>query len=98
MPKFTAAKDKPPPMVGPPISSGFPSPAEDYEEPPLDLHNLVVSNPLATYFMEMDSDEHAALGVQRGDILMRTGNLRALAHLAEEFENEDIYLGETTVQ
>lgn len=56
-------------MVGPPISSGFPSPAEDYEEPPLDLHNLVVANPLATYFMEMDSDEHVALGVQRGDIL-----------------------------
>jgi hypothetical protein len=39
----------------------------------------------------------AAAAVTR--ILMRTGNLRALAHLAEESEeSEDIFLGETTVQ
>jgi len=64
------ARQKPPAQVGPQLSTGFPSPAEDYEEPPLDLHDLVVSNPLATYFLRADTDAMQQSYIQCGDILV----------------------------
>jgi DNA polymerase V len=51
-------------------SSGFPSPAEDHEETPLDLHDLAVVNPLATYFMRADTDSMREAGISRGDLLV----------------------------
>ena len=32
------------------VVAGFPSPAEQYLEPPLDLNELLVKRPAATYF------------------------------------------------
>ena len=52
------------------ISSGFPSPAEDHEEQPLDLHEHVVQNPLATYFLRCDTENMHGAGVNRGDLLV----------------------------
>jgi len=63
-------RQKPPPQVGPQLSTGFPSPAEDYEEPPLDLHDLAVANPLSTYFFRADTDAMQKAHIQRGDILV----------------------------
>ncbi len=60
---------KPRPFTQGQTSSGFPSPAEDYEEPPLDLHDLVVVNPPATYFMRADTRNMIQSGIQPGDIL-----------------------------
>lgn len=37
------------PLVENPVSCGFPSPAEDYIETPLDLNELLINNPTATY-------------------------------------------------
>jgi DNA polymerase V len=76
--KPVPARDKPPPQVGPQLSSGFPSPANDYEEPELDLHDLVVENPLATYFMRSDTDALEGAGVRQGDLLVvdRSLNLK----------------------
>ena len=68
--KPVRARQKPPPQVGPQLSTGFPSPAEDYEEPPLDLHDLTVTNPLATYFLRADTDSMQRAHIQRGDILV----------------------------
>lgn len=33
-----------------PIPAGFPSPAQGYEDDPLDLHELLVQRPAATFF------------------------------------------------
>ena len=35
------------------VVAGFPSPAEQYLEPPLDLNELLVKRPAATYFVPM---------------------------------------------
>ena len=34
------------------VTAGFPSPAEQYMEPPLDLNDLLVKRPAATYFVK----------------------------------------------
>ena len=36
--------------------AGFPSPAEQYLEPPLDLNELLVKRPAATYFVRVEGD------------------------------------------
>ena len=38
------------------VVAGFPSPAEQYQEPPLDLNELLVKRPSATYFVRADGD------------------------------------------
>lgn len=35
------------------VVAGFPSPAEQYQEPPLDLNELLVKRPAATYFVRV---------------------------------------------
>lgn len=59
------------------LSSGFPSPAEDYEEPPLDLHDLLVKNPPATYFMRVETDTMNRAGISRGDVVVVDRSLKA---------------------
>ena len=36
------------------VVAGFPSPAEQYLEPPLDLNELLVKRPAATYFVRVE--------------------------------------------
>ena len=38
------------------VVAGFPSPAEQYLEPPLDLNELLVKRPAATYFVRVEGD------------------------------------------
>ena len=38
------------------VVTGFPSPAEQYQEPPLDLNELQVKRPAATYFVRVEGD------------------------------------------
>lgn len=40
-----------PPLMGTPVTAGFPSPAEQYIESPLDLNELLVQRPAATFFV-----------------------------------------------
>ena len=35
------------------LAAGFPSPAEDYAEHPLDLHELLIEHPAATFFVRV---------------------------------------------
>ena len=51
-------------------SCGFPSPAEQYAEPPLDLNELLVRQPTATYFVRVSGDSMAGAGFRDGDILV----------------------------
>lgn len=52
-----------------PGTSGFPNPADDYLEEPLNLHDLVVQNPPATFFVEFTGSAEFA-GVRKGDVLV----------------------------
>jgi len=51
------------------VSAGFPSPAEDYIEKTLDLNDLLVTNPPATFFVKVTGTSMIDAGIHPGDIL-----------------------------
>lgn len=52
------------------IHCGFPSPATDYLEQGLNLHDLIVKKPAATFFMRAKGDSMIGAGIYPGDILV----------------------------
>lgn len=56
--------------------AGFPSPAEQYQEPPLDLNELLVKRPAATYFVRVEGDSMVGAGISDGDLLVVDRSLR----------------------
>ena len=58
------------------VVAGFPSPAEQYLEPPLDLNELLVKRPAATYFMRVEGDSMSGAGISGGDLLVVDRSLR----------------------
>lgn len=53
-----------------PSETGFPSPATDHLERPLNLQKHVVRHPASTYFVRVGEDDHSLLGLSTGDILV----------------------------
>ncbi len=51
------------------ISAGFPSPADDYIDLRLDLNQLLIKNPSATFFVRVSGDSMINAGILDGDIL-----------------------------
>ena len=51
-------------------TTGFPSPATDYLEKKLDLNELLVTNPTATFFMRVKEGGMAESDIFPGDILL----------------------------
>ena len=45
------------------VPAGFPSPAEDYLETPLDLHDFLIDNKAATFLMRVDGDSMKDAGI-----------------------------------
>ncbi len=58
------------------VVAGFPSPAEQYLEPPLDLNELLVRCPAATYFVRVEGDSMVGAGISDGDLLVVDRSLR----------------------
>ena len=52
------------------VVAGFPSPAEQYLEPPLDLNELLVKRPAATFFVKVEGDSMTGAGIHDGDLLV----------------------------
>lgn len=52
------------------VAAGFPSPAEDYLEPMLDLNRALIRNPSATIFGRANGDGMKEAGVEHGDLLV----------------------------
>jgi DNA polymerase V len=52
------------------VPAGFPSPAEDYLEMPLDLHDFLIENKAATFLMRVDGDSMKDAGILHGDLLV----------------------------
>ena len=51
------------------VSAGFPSPADDHLDPPLDLNRELVRNPGATFFARVAGDSMQDDGIADGDLL-----------------------------
>ena len=52
------------------ISAGFPSPAQNYEEPRLRLNDLLIKNPDTIYLAEASGDSMIGAGINDGDMLV----------------------------
>lgn len=52
------------------IPAGFPSPADDYIDRRLDLNELLVRHPAATFFVRVVGDSMIGAGIHSGDILV----------------------------
>lgn len=53
-----------------PVRAGFPNPAEDARGLPLDLNDLVVRNPVSTYYLQVEGDSMTGAGIVHGDIVV----------------------------
>ena len=65
------------PFMGDAVVAGFPSPAEQYVERPLDLNELLVARPAATYFVRAEGDSMEGAGIRSGDLLVVDRSLEA---------------------
>lgn len=79
------------------VSCGFPSPADDYIDAPLDLNELLITKPAATFFVKAKGDSMIGAGIFDGDILIidrsktpRSGNV-ILAVLDGEFTLKSLH-------
>ena len=60
------------------VSAGFPSPAQDYIEQALDLNELCVKRPAATFFVRVQGDSMIEAGIHPDDILVVDRSIRAV--------------------
>ena len=58
------------PLYADRVPAGFPSPASDYLQQTLDLNQLCIKNPAATYFVRADGESMIEAGIFPGDILV----------------------------
>jgi len=76
------------------VAAGFPSPAEDYIDMDLNLHDYLVQNPSATFCVKAIGESMKDAGIQSGDIMLVDRSLKP--------ENRSIVLaiidGEFTVK
>jgi SOS-response transcriptional repressor LexA len=56
------------PFAGVAVECGFPSPAEDYLDGPLDFNELLVVNPAATFAVRLAGESMIGAGLFPGDI------------------------------
>lgn len=65
------------PMFLEAVPAGFPSPASDYCERTLDLNELCIHKPAATYFVRAQGESMIDAGIFPGDILVVDRSLTA---------------------
>jgi DNA polymerase V len=79
------------PLATGPAECGFPSPADDYLENPLDFNELLVTNPAATFAVRLAGESMIGAGLFPGDIAIvdrsvaPTNNCIVVAVLDGEF-------------
>ncbi|MBM6550369.1 translesion error-prone DNA polymerase V autoproteolytic subunit [Marinomonas ostreistagni] len=59
------------------VSAGFPSPAQDYVERSLDLNELCIQHPNATFFVRAQGDSMIEAGIYSNDVLVVDRSLTA---------------------
>ena len=59
------------------VQAGFPSPADDYIENQLDLNNLLIKHPAATFFVRVEGESMIDANIYSGDILIVDRSIEA---------------------
>lgn len=65
------------PLVGSRVAAGFPSPADDYLEHPLDFNELLIAHPAATFAVRVVGDSMVGARIFPGDIAVVDRSLTA---------------------
>jgi DNA polymerase V len=68
------------PLVLALVAAGFPSPADDHLDRDLDLHELLIQHPAATYYVRLAGDSMQGVGLYDGDILVVDRSLEPKHH------------------
>ena len=63
------------PLFSGKVAAGFPSPADDYVEKSLDLNELLVQKPAATFFVRAQGESMLGAGIHPNDILVMDRSL-----------------------
>ncbi len=58
------------PLYGCHVRAGFPSPADDFIDRPLDLNEFLIKKPAATFFAWAEGDSLRDIGITQGDLLI----------------------------
>lgn len=58
-------------------AAGFPAPGDDLVERPLDLNDLLIENPTATFFVRVSGDSMEGAGIFDGDYLVVDRSIKA---------------------
>ena len=58
------------PLYLAPVNAGWPSAAEDYIDGQINLHELIVRNPAATFFLRASGESMLGVGIHDGDLLV----------------------------
>lgn len=58
------------PLMNSAVAAGFPSPAEDHLDLPIDLNKYLVKNPAATFYVRVDGDSMDEADIHQGDLLI----------------------------
>lgn len=57
------------PLMRKPVCAGFPSPADDYLDAPIDLSRTLIRNPPATFVMRVAGDSAIDVGIFDGSLI-----------------------------
>tara|TARA_Y100001968_G_scaffold258023_1_gene244917 strand:+ start:1056 stop:1502 length:447 start_codon:yes stop_codon:yes gene_type:complete len=58
------------PLAKEAISAGFPSPAEDYMDPGIDLNKYLIKNPISTFFLRVNGNSMNNAGIYNNDLVI----------------------------
>lgn len=58
------------PLYGSKVAAGFPSPADEHLEAKLDLNELLIRRPAATFFVRVTGNSMKHAGILHGDLLI----------------------------
>jgi len=58
------------PLMNSAITAGFPSPADDHLDLPVDLNEYLVKHPAATFYVRVQGDSMDDAGIHQGDLLI----------------------------
>jgi DNA polymerase V len=80
-----------------PVYAGFPSPATDYEQGPINLNKYLISNENTTYLFRVRGESMSGIGIYDGDTLIVDRSIApkhndiVLAVVDEEFTVKRLY-------
>lgn len=78
------------PLYGDLVQCGFPSPAANYVEQRIDLNELMIQHPSATYFVKAAGDSMIEAGISDGDLLVVENNSQQIEIEALKSDMEEL--------